>query len=210
MKRVNRANPQAMQERVNAVTTRGHRPQIAGLLPGASLLAAGLYAGWAAVSLFYPSTENSLINTLPPTHVLTLAGHQQGASAKVNWELAKAHRDRMYEIQLIVAANARKMLRVNAETGIVELEKIRDLVGMHMLPYRFVPETSTRATPDQILAGEILIARYLGQNPEKVLTTTFTAAGTTTMTAKLHPEGQNKRRTRDAAAADNTMHMMIR
>ncbi len=106
------------QKNAETAAAWGRRARVARLLSGASLLAAGLYAGGAAISFYFPSTGSSLINALPPTHVLTLAGHQQGASAKINWELAKAHGDYGYKVQLIVAANARKMLYVNANTNL--------------------------------------------------------------------------------------------
>lgn len=162
-----RANIQTKQDRAEAAAVWRHRRQVAGLLSGASLAAAGLYAGGAAISLSYPSTGNSPVNAVPPTHVLTLAGHQQGASARVNWELAKANGNYGYKTQLIVAANAKKTLFVNAEAGRKELDKIRPAIESYLqIDNTFTPAAiafSTRATPDQILAGERLIAQYLAQ-----------------------------------------------
>ncbi len=162
-----RANIQTKQDRAEAAAVWRHRRQVAGLLSGASLVAAGLYAGGAAISLSYPSTGNSPVNAVPPTHVLTLAGHQQGASARVNWELAKANGNYGYKTQLIVAANAKKTLFVNAEAGRKELDKIRPAIESYLqIDNTFTPAAiafSTRATPDQILAGERLIAQYLAQ-----------------------------------------------
>lgn len=162
-----RANIRARQERVEAEAAWKRRRQVAGLLSGASLVAAGLYAGGAALSLSYPSTGNSPVNVVPPTHILTLAGHQQGASAGVNWELAKAHGNYGYKTQLMVSANAHKMLRVNVAAGNEEFAKIRPAIKSYLQTNNTLTPMaiafSTRATPDQILAGELLIAQYLAQ-----------------------------------------------
>lgn len=162
-----KANIQARQERVEAAAAWKRRRQVVGFLSGASLVVAGLYTGGAAISLSYPSIGSSPVNAVPPTHVFTLAGHQPDASAQVNWELAKAHGNNGYKTQLMVCANAKKTLFANIEAGSEEFAKIRPAIEPYLQgDNTFTPAAiafSTRATPDQILAGERLIAQLLAQ-----------------------------------------------
>lgn len=162
MRRVERSQRLATEK-----ATRTSRRQLTALGIGTFTLAAGLYAGGAIVSLYSPSTGNSLVNVLPPTHVLTLPGHRQDVSAQVNWELAKAAQNPAYRAQLMVAANANTFVK-NAREGFDQREHIRNEILMHLQSDDTLTNTatafSTNATENQIAAGNILIAQHLANS----------------------------------------------
>ena len=153
-----------MAKRAHEADIKRGRLQFAGLLAGASLLVAGIYAGVAAYSLNFPSTGDSTVNTVPPTHLMTFDGHREGVSAQVNWELAKAAGNITYKKQLIVVANL-DLLKKDPHAGMEQRGEIRDEIGAYLQSDgTFTPNAiriATKATPAQVEAGAILIGEHI-------------------------------------------------